>query len=522
MKKTLSWLLTAILLLTSAGALAAEYTLDQKLQMQLRDGSGLKATVDFAVSPNARMTALDQVTNTVLNALLPRSKLDIRSIRGAGSMKGQEDLTIALLRGDQQAAQVHYTTDGTLEALSSTLLGTQSLASLKGDGLILSLFTGEGGRWPGIERALFAMNGADNEWRSKAETALRPYLDKMSLWLQGYTKTSSTQDDAARAVTLSVTTIPASALKTQMKSLLSALYADAATLTLLRQQLSAREASAYLEPGLLPGLQQAIDSLPLTGEVKLQRSYDSKGALVLDEVLLPMGGTRGLDSLLYRFEVDKDGSRRTSIVAVKVTQQATSAAGETLTLWLEGAPLPTQAEGMETGAYTGQLTIQPEALSFTVGTNPAATQSPAALERTMGFELTYTVDKEVLDDAQQQSTRPFTMDLKLTPAGFDGLGQQQVKAEGLFRSGTNSRSATHLTAEVVWTDLSTQGSITMNVAASSAAPWAIPTVAATGAVRLDSLSEAQLLQQRTAIQAALQAGIAQLTQQYLSLPTTAP
>ena len=99
MKRTIASLLAALLLLSAFSAFAAEYTLDQKLHMQLRDGSGLKATVKFIMPPGSQMSALDPATNTLLGALLPAAQLDIRYIRGAGALKGQEDTTITLQIG---------------------------------------------------------------------------------------------------------------------------------------------------------------------------------------------------------------------------------------------------------------------------------------------------------------------------------------------------------------------------------------------------------------------------------------
>ena len=70
MKKRLIPLVLALLMLCSV-ALASEYTpLDEKLKLQVRNGSGLTATLSFEASYGAQMSAVDTATNAMLGALL--------------------------------------------------------------------------------------------------------------------------------------------------------------------------------------------------------------------------------------------------------------------------------------------------------------------------------------------------------------------------------------------------------------------------------------------------------------------
>lgn len=514
MKRTIACLLAALMLLTAFGALAADYTLDQKLGMQLRDGSGLKASLRFTMPPGTRMSALDTATNAVLAALLPAAGLDVRYIRSAGSLKGQEDTTVTLLKGGAQVADFTFTTDGTLEAVRSSLLGTQTYASLKGDGLFLSLLTGQNAQWPGLERALWAMNGADNAWRAQAETKMKPYLDNLATWLQTFTTSGSKQDDAGRTVTASATTVPAAEVKAQLKRMLATLYQDAELLTLLRQQFSPWEAAAYLEPSMLPGFQAAIDALPLTESLVMERHFNAQGAVVLDVLKLPMGGAKGLKSLHYRFQEAADGNRTLMVDCVQVPTLSANQDGAQRTLTMQGTTLPEQQEGMETGSYQGTLVLTPEAGTFTV----TGTEAPPA--PSIGFALTFKADAEVPDEQNQQSTRDVSLNLKLTPQGFEGVGEQTLVVTGQFKGGVRQSAATHFTGKAIWQDASTQGSITMDVEAATAAPWAIPTVAGVNTIRLDSMTAAQLAQQKTTLLNALTTGFQQLTAAFL--PTVTP
>jgi hypothetical protein len=507
MKKLLALCLAALMLLGSASALAQEYTLDRKLQLQLVNGSGLTASATFTVTPGLKMSALDEMTNNLLTALLTGSKLDIRHIRGGEAARGQEDLALALTKGGTQVADVRFTTDGRLEALSSSQLGAQPLASLKGDGLIFSLFGAEkGSAWPGMGRLLFAINNADNAWRSRAETALKPYTDKMSYWLQGFTKITTGRDAAGKSTTENVIIIPAAQVKAQMKILLADLYKDTALLALLREQLTPREAAAYLEPAAQSGLQAAIDQLPLTKDVIINRRYDSTGAVVLDDIVLPMAGVRSLENIHYRYELAADGAGTTLIEAALKPAVAGSKQGAQYVLTLKGGPLSDAEEGAHTLSYTGALAVQPEAAGgFTVGADAAPK------EKRYDLNLYYSAGKETLNETTRISTRPFEASLLIKPIGIEGLADQSIQMKGTLESALGDQAATRFAGQLTWQDMASESAITADVTGTSAPPWVIPTVASTNAIRLDSMTAQQLQLQRTHIQAALATAMARIT-----------
>ncbi len=507
MKKLLALCLAALMLLGSASVLAQEYTLDRKLQLQLVNGSGLTASATFTVTPGLNMSALDAPTNLLITALLSGSKLDIRHIRGGETARGQEDLALALTKGGTQLADVRFTTDGRLEALTSSQLGTQPLASLKGDGLIFSLFGAEpGSAWPGMGRLLFAINNGDNAWRARAEAALKPYTDKMSYWLQGFTKITTGRDAAGKSTTENVLTIPAAQVKAQMKALLGDLYKDTALLALLREQLTPREAAAYLEPAAQAGLQAAIDQLPLTRDVTITRRYDSTGAVALDDIVLPMAGVRNLETVHYRYELAADGIGTTLVeAALKPTAQG-STQGTKYVLTLKGGPLADAEEGTQTLSYTGTLSVQPEAAgTFTVGTGDAPVESKYDLN------LYYSAGKETLNETTRISTRPFEASLLVKPIEIAGLADQSIQLKGNLESALGDQAATRFAGQLIWQDMESESSITADVTGTSAPPWVIPTVASTNALRLDSMTVQQLQAQRVQIQAALAAAMTRIT-----------
>lgn len=505
MKKTMSLLLALLMLLAGSLALAQDYTLDRKLQLQLLNGSGLKAKAVLSATPGLQMTALDAATNGILGGLLPGAELELSYIRSTSANRGQEDLNLLLKRGGVQAATVRYGTDGILESLQSSLLGGQSLVSLRGDGRIMSLFSGKAlGAWPGLERAYFAVQNSDNVWRAKAETLLKPYLDKMSLWLQPYTKIGTDQS-SGKQVTVNTVTIPASALKAQLKQMLADLYRDTEMMNHLRQQLSASEVVAYLQPTMLPGIQAAIDQLALSGDITVSRRYDQSGQLILDEMNLPMGGAQGLERFRYRYELGADGQGKGLIELIQGS--AAGAANTGMSLSFMGGRPSDAAEGEETLSYTGTLTLNPKAdgKSFTV-------EGAAKAARVFDYNFYRNSGKESFDEATKVSTQEHEITLLLKPKGIAGLGDQSINLTAKLNSGLGDGKATHFTGKLVWQDMSTQSTIAADLSGSSVAPWVIPSVNTAGAIRLDGMTQQQLDAQKTQVQLALAAAIAGLAQ----------
>lgn len=511
MKKLTALLLAALMLLSSFAALAQEYSLDRKLQLQLLNGSGLKATAALSVTPDLRMTALDAATNTALAALLPNATLELNYIRSTSVNKGQEDLQVILKKGGLQAAELRYGSDGVLEALSSSILGGQSLVSARGDGRLPSLFGGEpAGRWPGLQRAMLAMQFSDNAWRAKGEAALKPYLDKLSLWLQPYTKIESAQDAAGKPLTTNTITVPVAAVKAQMKQMLTDAYQDQELMGLLRAQLSTAEILAYLQPSMLPGIQAAIDQLPLTGELTVLRRYDQAGELVYDELKLPFAGAQGLESIHYLYELGADKQGSTSLVIAHTPQDA-KAQGAVTELTFKGGRMADALEGDDTYSYTGSLLKQPEAAQgFTVA------EGTARPGTRFDFNLYVSATQEKYDEVAKVGTQDYEITLLLKPQGIEGLADQSIKLSAQLNSAVGDGKATRFTGKLVWQDLSTQGSITADLTGSSVAPWVIPSVNTVGALRLDAMNDQQLAAQKAQVQQALAGALATLARSLLS------
>jgi hypothetical protein len=512
MKRTIALLLAILMLAAFSGASAQDQGLDWKLKMQLLNGSGLKGTADFTLTPGLKMTALDDTTYALLSALLPGAALEVNYIRGVARNIGQEDVSLLLRKDQKQLADLHYTTDGTLEALNSSLFGTSRYASSKGDGIIASLLLGQPGRWPGMERILYALATADNAWNFRAEAALKPYSDALSLWLQAFTTITSGKNAAGQTITGNTVSIPADALKREMKQLLAMAYQDTTLMPLLKEQLTAREAAAYLQPSMLPALSAAIDALPVTQGLTVTRNYDSSGAVVLDDIRLPLGGTAGVEDVRYRFTSDGTAQSETLIELKMAPRDARSPEGDLYSLRLLGGSLSDAQEGAQTSSYTGSLKLKPEAqisADFTV-----ATPAPV-LDQQIDFTLFIDFAREVVDQTTKASTRDYEITLLLKPISNSTVSDQSISLKVRLASGADSRSATKFTGSLIWLDQGTQATFTANISGASTAPWAIPTVAGTGALRLDTMTSTQLAVQKSQLQAALQLSLITLSQAFL-------
>lgn len=508
MKRTIALLLSAILLLSASSALASEtMTLDEKLALQLQNGSGLTAVADFTASSDLDLSILDEQTNALLKALLPGSRLELKSIWGAGSgNRGKEDMTLTLSRASVTLADLRHTSDGVLESFTSSLFGGKSYASARGDGLLLDLLMDRGTDWPGLERAIYAVYGADLEWRKQADAQLKAVSDKLSLWLQAYTRVSTLRDTQNQLITVNTITIPMADLKARMKTLLADLYANRTLSGLLREVMTAAESAAYLEPSMLQGFSAAIDRLPVTGNVDISRRYNAAGRTLLDEMTFPMGGARGIESIHYRLEAagaDSDD------MLIEVTMQPKAAGrteGSFYSLSFTGGPVADDPGGLME-SYTGTLLIRNEpdgSEGFTVKTGEQDD------EKKYDFNFSFDQGVEQQDAQTRQYTREQEYSLLLKPQNIQGEGDQLITLNVTLSSGADTRSATRFEGTFTWQDMANETKMEAAVTGGSAAPWVIPSVAAAGAIRLDRMNDLELAGQKIQLQTDLLADVTRL------------
>ena len=516
MKKALSLLLSALLALTALPALAQEYTLDQKLSKQVKDGSGLRMTVTFEKTGGA-FSLLDAAANAALGVLAQGSSLSLRSLRGVGTLKGKEDLEVTFTKGDQQLADLKYVKDTQLEALSSSLLGGVGYVDVRDGGLLLALFTGQNVAWPPVEGVLMKVNSAESTWQAAAGRKLDTYTAKLSLWLQGFTQNSTQRDANNNLQTRSTISVPAEQLKSQIKQLLVDLYSDAELLALLGQELDGRQAAAYLQPGMMNSFFTALDQLKLSGNVEATRVFDAQAKMVESHLTLPLGGARGVQKLIHAYTVSPDGGESNTWTLEMAPKSAANTLGTIHSLTYTGGRI---ADAPESKAYTGTYSLAPEAGqgNFTVEEG-----QPAQTAQTYAFNLYIGPGKETIDQTTRRSSREDEYTLLITPQGENGPAPQAFSLKMRLESGDRTNSATSFKGTLTWQDQGSEALITAAIDGASAPPWQIADVNPAGLTRVDTMSKTQLDALGQQIQQTLQSALAQMVLR-LSMPmaTQAP
>ncbi|HSK68077.1 MAG TPA: hypothetical protein VLA21_02315, partial [Candidatus Limnocylindria bacterium] len=391
-----------------------------------------------------------------------------------------------------------YARDRAFEELTTSLLpGAQYVDALQG-GALMALFTGQDPVWPPIETVLLNFVTAESSWQAEANARLDAYAMRLSLWLQGFATTETLRAPDATLQTRVVATVPAQAVREQIKVLLGEMYADPELLALLAREMTAGQAAAYLQPAMLGGLSQSLDALPLTGDLVFERFMGAQGAVLQTRLTLPMGGARGISRLTYSYDATSGGGE-TGLVVEYVPQNPANASGRLMTLLVYGGPAP-DGQGY---SFSGTLSFVPEAEpeaggSFTVGEEPA--EMPALV---YDFVLAYVPQPEIPDDAAGTSQRDLAWAMTFTPRDAGAIGAQALSINIHLESRQHSQAATSVAGTVLWEDAATQARLLATVTGTTAAPWNIPEIDPTQAVRLEQMSPQELADLSAQVGAAL-------------------
>ena len=472
MKRLLALLLSALLLLGTVPALAADYPIEERFYRQMIE-SAYRGTVTFEVTGNGTRL-MDDTAWGLLKAIAPQLSIEINHSLMRG--EGQADVTL-LLEGSPAGKTILLYND-TLLGLSSDLLagsGTYYTASRNWElkELVKPLMQGES-EWPPMERVVAAIETAPQEWRERASGYLSPYQLKLDIWMNGYASSSAGLVDNVPYAEFRYS-IPAQALKAEIKQLMVDFYADNQLLALLRELLTAEEAAAYLQPSAQSQLFSMIDSLRLEGSVEITRRYDGKGNALLDQITLPFAENQRLSYLTIALDAQK------GTPCLQVSGQTRSDVDFALSCTFD------QAEGIYSGSVDISLPEEENA-SFVVS-------DQAANRRSIAFDYNFSLDlgeeKYVLSTNRYE--RALEATLLLRPReGDESMPTQSLALKASFSSsGNTQRSATQLNGSLTWRDLDADASITATLASRTAAPFAVTSLdQVTGALRVDLMNDA--------------------------------
>ena len=267
MKRFAALVLAALMALAAVSAVAEDYTLEEKFYQQAVKESAFRGTVTFAVTGNGTAMA-DAALWQALKALAPRMSLSLEHATAPNKDEGQATLTLTL--DGQTSAKHTFMYEDNLIAFGGTLLGGENVYYAADRawnlGEIAESALNSGNEWPSMGRVIAAIAGAPQEWKLRAQSRITLYETKLGLWLNGYAGFSTGRENNVTYSQLACT-IPAQAVKAEIKQLMVDLYADGELLSLLREVVTAREAAAYLDPTMMNTLFSMIDGLNLNGEV---------------------------------------------------------------------------------------------------------------------------------------------------------------------------------------------------------------------------------------------------------------
>ena len=474
-KKRWMGLVVAFLLAVSPALLSganAESVLLEKMRRQLDAGSGLKGTV--TVSGLTGIEGLHLDVQYILQKAQSQLLLSLKDVKGElakAVLYGQGDM-LALDAGF--ASGKLYSLQGGLEQLLARLLYGET-----------------GGDNTSLLSALQGIITLDDEKAAdQLSKEAAPYLTKVELWMQGFAEPPVLEKDEGGVTVLKAAyRIPAAALKAELKQLLVDLLADEALLPLLWSHMTQEQANLYLNPALQSFYFQAVDALPLQGDITMLRRVSTVGQLLETSLTLPLCGPDGGTKLL------------------SFTNKA--AAGGDLTdctLELEEGVLHFTAQKtasplQDTAAYAGVIRYLPAEMPNWQVDSTVSRYAGKALS--VSYQAVYTTKLEAAD-AQEKSSESYSLSLDLAP-DWSHLGEEataEVKAQYILTepvqitatmqlaSGQARNAATSLNAQMHivsgGADWVLEGQL------KTTPPWTFQPVDVLAADKLQSLTQAQL------------------------------
>ena len=280
--------LALCLALLCSAALAADYTLPEKMNRQISFGSGVKGAMTIAVAGGAEW----------LDLLLPftGSELQIRYIVSGDQFQLQ---LYATDDQEQQRALTQAYGDDTHLYLRSELLPDTLLTLPLGSSLMDMVFGSDQKNPTFYTVVQELLNIPSDDWENKWAPVLEPYEAALETWLQQYAAEPSITQSASGSSNMTLRyDIPAEGLKAAMKELMGQFLRDTALMELLRPLVSSTQQAVYLNPTIGYFYDAAIDALPITDSLTMTRVMTTRGQMISSELVMPLPENgNGWDSL---------------------------------------------------------------------------------------------------------------------------------------------------------------------------------------------------------------------------------
>ncbi len=477
--KRLTAIVLILTLLCASSALASSVAPTDKLEerMLLQYGkSGFYADVTVDIKGDG-VEYIDAPTWALLKTFLPGAKIGYEStIR-----QNNRETVVTLSKDDSALAMVTALENGDMTLVKSNLIDAADSdlwygapASYNLADLIAYAREGEDASWPSLLGVVWSVANASEEWQGRAGVYMNTYLTDLGVWMQRFTKVSIVPLAGGTSCTEMLCVIPTSEVKNELKSLLAKLYADNALMTILREVLSADEAAAYLEPSMLSAFTQMIDALEIGGDVTVLRRFNLQGQAILESISLPFAAGQPISSLAFSTETTESGERYDMEIALPKENE------------LPGSMIRLNAVKDAEGAYTGDLVL----------TLPTARDAYTVVDDAT-YDLAYTyyffcdAPDQTYDYETDRATRAIDVMLALTPAEGNDGHRHSLTLHADFSSRASNLTPTRLTASLSLMDLTTDGGLTVSLAARTAVAWTpertVAQVPANSVTRIDQL-----------------------------------
>ena len=251
MKKSLSLVLAAVLaLMTCVSALAGtyeDYTVDYKFYRQMRQNDTIAAVT--LTAEGERFSLLSDETWAALRALAPAMRLEMQNCM---NKKGSGQSSAKLLLNGQEALRLEALYDAATVCLLLPGTDGQWLSAPKDwQWSRLASLQFNDGDVPLLWNLVLEVLAAPKTWQEQAASSAEKYQAELGVWVNGFAASSSGTDENGVLYSELRCTVPAEALKDEMKLLLGQVFADEGLLSLLRR-VALPEEAVYLTPAALP------------------------------------------------------------------------------------------------------------------------------------------------------------------------------------------------------------------------------------------------------------------------------
>lgn len=340
MKRLIACLLAAVMLLGTAMA-AEEYTLSEKIGLQMEDGSGLKGSMTISATGEADWAKAV--------AAVASGDYQLRAIRsGEGYV-----CELYAADGDAKKAVTTLYAEGDTIEMTSALLPDMPLTVATDSTLLDMLFgASETGNptWYGVAEKLLGID--DTEWDAQWETALAPYYTDIEVWMLQYSAAPVITEDANGETLLEMRyEIPAKAVGEEILAIVQKALQDEALMTLLRPQMTDEQAAAYLSAERLYHYENVLKALPLEGSIIMERTVTTMGDDLKSSITVPLlensDGWKTLSVQDTAGDYVITAASETRTVTLGIASEETETGSETVVTWKD-IPAALSVESMAT------------------------------------------------------------------------------------------------------------------------------------------------------------------------------